>query len=73
MRFCAEQGSSVISIACVTAPCLIQVLNLLALPEYGSAGNRVIYTDSNRTVNPNKQPLQAQANGIRFLTLCSLW
>lgn len=58
-----------------TAPRPIQMLNPLAPPEYGSAGNLVTYTDTdpNRTANPNKQPLQAQANGIRLLTLRSLW
>jgi len=56
-----------------TAPRPLQMLNPLAPPLYGSAGNLVTYTDDpNRTSNPNKRA-PFQADGIRLFTLRSLW
>lgn len=55
-----------------TAPKPLQMINPLAPPEYGAAGNLVTFTDDpNRNDNPNIRLIQP--NGIRLLTLRSLW
>jgi len=70
-----ENGRTVegVFLRIATAPRPLEMINPLAPPHYGSAGDLVTYSNSdlNRNDNPNKR--QFHADGIRLLTLRSFW